>query len=314
MAKTKSKQKLTFTINVPVFVTKRQSTGTMFEFTYEKLIEAAIELIQQYNKDEQFVILDKKNKFTQRQLGIINHKIIEVGDRPSLLLNVSAHTLNKKGEHIKNDGVVSIEPTDRLGDDSNYFLLIPQITGIETQYHNWLAFVYDDPTRETDEIITLLKVLMNNIIRQPIKNIKLPTFLEELREHKPNITLNLNTLNFDQNDTNDKFQQYIVDSKTVTKKETRYTGMPIEEIENLINDDYGKKFSQKILRFFVGKKEFKIKQEVDNFKTGMNLLVEQHFNFSEEFPNTFYDKIHDIEFIIATMKKVLNKHLTNGEE
>lgn len=314
MPKTKDKTKLKFTINVPVFVSKRQSAGTMFDLTYQSLIDGAINLIEQYNKEQDFIILNKRNKFFQRQIGAIEFKKCAIGERPALLLKASAYTLNKTGEHIKQDEIVSIEPTDRIGDDSNYFLLLPQIEGNETTYYNWISLVYDDPTRETDEIISILKSIMNEIVKQPIKNIKLPTLLEELKKStSPKITLNLNSISFNDNSLNDTFEIYQTESKSFIKQEYKFAGMPVEKIEELIKDKFDNQFNQKIIRLFVGKKEYKIKQEMENFNAGINLLVEQYFNFAEEFSNANKSKVFTEDFILETMTKVLDKFFTNGE-
>jgi len=313
MPKTKDKTKSKFTINVPVFVSKRQPIGAMFELNYQGLIDGAINLIEQYNKDQDYIILNKRNKFFQRQIGRIEFKKCEIGERPALLLNVCAYTLNKKGEHIKGDEIVTVEPTDRIGDDTNYFLLIPQIVGNDTSHYNWLSLVYDDPTRETEEIIAISKAILNDVVRQPIKNIKLPELLNQIKDASPKITLNLNSISFKENSLNDKFQAYQVSGKSFIKQEFKFAGMPLEKIEDLIKDKFENQFTQKILKLFVGKKEYKIKQEVDNFKTGINLLVEQFFNFAEEFSTDDLTKVYTEEFILSTMTKVLDKFLTNGE-
>jgi DNA-binding transcriptional MerR regulator len=97
------------------------------------------------------------------------------------------------------------------------------------------------------------------------------------------------------------------------KEEFKYAGMPLEKIEELIQEKFDNRFKRKILKFLVGRKEYKINQEIDNFKTGANLLVEQYFNFEEIYSTTEFNKIHHEDFIIKTMTRVLDKYLNNGE-
>jgi hypothetical protein len=313
MTKIKNKIVPKTIINVPVFVSKRESVGDVFEFTYVSLIEGAKSLIEKYNLDKQYLILNKKNKLSQRQIGHIIYTEHLIGDRPTLLLKINAHTFNRTGEHLKDDEIVPIETTDRIGDDTNYIFLLPEIVGEADRYYNWLCLAYDDPSRESNEIITILKAVMEFIIKKPIKNIKLPELLNELKESRPEITLSLNSIEYTENSLNDKFRIYMTENKSFIKKEYKFANMPIEDIEELIKDKLDSQFSKKMMKFIVGKKEYKIKQEIENFKTGINLLVEKYFNFTEEISIENQSKINDNDFILSLLTKVLDKYLTNGE-
>lgn len=313
MPKIENKSVPKIIINVPVFVSKRESIGSAFPFTYASLVDGAKLLIEKYNSDKYYLILNKKNKVSQRQIGHIVYTEHQIGDRPALLLKINAHTFNRKGEHLKDDEIVSIETTDRIGDDTNYIFILPEIVGEADRCYNWLCLAFDDPSRESDEIITILKEVMEKIIKKPIKNIKLPDLLKELKEFPPEITLSLNSIEYTENSLNDKFQLYMTETKSFIKKEYKFSGMPIENIEALVTERFDNQFSKKVIKLVSGKKEYKIKQEVENFKTGINLLVEKLFNFKEEISIDNHDKINDNDFIISLLTKVLDKYLTNGQ-
>ncbi len=78
MPKTKDKTKSKFTINVPVFVSKRHSIGAMFDLNYQAIIDGAINLIEQYNNEQDYIILNKRNKFFQRQVGKLYLKNVKL--------------------------------------------------------------------------------------------------------------------------------------------------------------------------------------------------------------------------------------------
>jgi hypothetical protein len=312
MANKQTKDKK-YIINIPLFVSKSSSAGDLFDITHNYLIDGVINKLTQYNNEKDFKILNKRNKVYQRQIGHIDFEKCVLGDRPALLLNVSAYTLNKQGEHIKSDSVVSVEPSDRIGDKSNYYLLVPDITGLETIYYNWFLLVYDDPSRDSEEIITIAKCFMNDIVQQPIKNIKLPTLLNELKGALPKIKLQLNTIEYDSNSRYDKFKKYETRFSSFTRQEIDYAGMEIGEVEKLVKEKFGNRFKQKVLKLFIGNKEYKIKQEIANFKADNNLLVERCFNFAEEIPTAQIEDVYKKEFILNIMQKVLVKYLTNGE-
>lgn len=313
MTKIKNKIIPKIIINVPVFVSKREAIGDIFPLTYTSLVENAKSLIEKYNTEKQYLILNRKNKISQRQIGHIVYSEHLIGDRPALLLKVNAHTFNRKGEHLKEDEIVSIETTDRIGDDTNYIFILPEIVGEVNRYYNWLCLAYDDPSRESEEIIAILKSVMESIIKKPIKNIKLPDLLDELKDSPPEITLSLNSIEYTENSLNDKFQLYMTETKSFIKKEYKFSGMPIEDIESLVTERFDNQFKKKVIKLISGKKEYKIKQEVENFKTGINLLVEKCFNFTEEIALENHDKINENDFILSLLTKVLDKYLTNGQ-
>lgn len=315
MSKSTQGKKSKFIINIPLFVSKRKPAETLFSRTYDTLIVEAESQINSYNKKKDYIILNKRNKFFERQIGNIEYKHCKIGDKPGLLLNVSAYTLNKMGEHIKESEVVPIEPRDRIGDDKNYILLLPEITNEANSHYNWLALVYDDPTRESEEIIAIAKAIMSDILREPIKNIKLPTLLNELRQApSPVITLTLNSVNNDEGGIGSKFQIYETETKSFVKHEYRYSGMPIEKIKELIEEKFENRFKNKMLKFLLGEKEYKIKQDIDDFKDGANLLVEQYFNFEEKISSDDFDHIYTQPYILDVMNKVIIKYFTNGEK
>lgn len=309
----KGKPALDFTIHVPVFISDKEPISPLFEETYQSIVDDAAKAIEIYNARQSIIVLDsKRNKHSKRQVGKIHFQITEIGERPTLLLNACAYAFNKSGEHIKGEQVFTVEPPDKIGDSSNYFLLVPQITGTEKQMYNWIALAYDDPTRESEDIIAIVKAIMKDVLHRPVKNIKLPELLEELKQANPEITLNLNAISFEENNQNDKFLQYQIESKSVVSYKYKFSGMPIEKIKELIEDRFEKKF-KKVMKFYVGKKEYKIQQEIDKFKSGANLLVEQYFNFEEIFSTTEFHKIHNQDFVIKTLTRVLDKYLKNGQ-
>jgi hypothetical protein len=317
MNKKEKKAEKVYSINIPVFVTERKEiTSPLFELNYNEVIDNAIKKIEEHNSASASITYGRKNKTIERVVDKIEYTKDAFGDVPFLLLKVSAYNSNVEGEFIKSGEILEIENADKVGSSNNFILLYPIIAGIEPKYFNWMVLVYDDPKKTSDENIYNAKMIMNSILDQPIRNIKLKKFIEELNQSKtlPIIDLNLSSISFEENDLTDKFEVYNVRTRAFRKVEFEYRNMPIDKVEELINEKFDNGFGRKILNFKLGKKVFKLTQNLENFKVDFNSTVEQHFNFTEEITKVEIDKIYDYEVIKSKMERVITEYLTNGED
>ena len=195
-------------------------------------------------------------------------------------------------------------------------MLYPKIIGTETQSIFWIILVYDDPKKDSFDIISTAKLVLTKILKQPIKCVKLPTVLKEIKEEKilPKIKMQLNAISFDESTVNPKFEKYKTSSKLSRKEEYDFSNMPFEEIEELIRSPFHD-FKQRIIKLIVSKKEYKITQEHKNdTQHGINDLVEQMFNMSTIIYEDELHKLYDNDFVILKLKTVLEHYLKNGDE
>ncbi len=194
-------------------------------------------------------------------------------------------------------------------------MLYPKIIGEDKQTIYWIILVYDDPKKDSHEIISTAKLVLTKILNQPIKSVKLPSVLEELKRDKilPQIKMQLNSISFNENILEPKYEQYKTSSRIIRKEEYDLNNMPLNEIEDLIKSPFD--FKQRIIKLIVRKKEYKITQDQKNeAQHGFNDLVEQIFNMSTTIKLEEIQKLYDNEFVIEKLKLVLEHYLTNGDE
>ncbi|MCG9899095.1 MAG: hypothetical protein MH132_03760 [Hydrotalea sp.] len=306
-----------FDIHIPVFISERKEiSGDMFEFNYNTLLETAEQKIKTHNKSQISITTNKRSKTIKRIIENIILTKGKFGKIPYLLLQVSAYNSNIEGQIIKQNDILEIEQTDKIGSNKNFILLYPQITVLkEKKYCNWIILVYDDPNKNSDDNIANAKIVMNSILDTPIKNIKLKKFIEELKQAdlRPVIDLTLTSINFNEDEIDDEFLAFKINSKSISKKEFVFANMPIQNIENLINERFEQKFIHKVLKFKIGKREYKINQNLEKFKQDHNSTVETHFNFAQEIDEAQIKNLYEPKFMTGLMEKVLTEYLLNGE-
>lgn len=315
---TKKLQKKEYIIKVPVFTSDRiERTDEIFNgITYADFINITKVKIENYNKNANSVSSDRRNKTIKREIGNIQVFENSFNDIPYLLLKISAFNTNLEGCLVTPNETHQLENNDKVGSENNFIMLYPKIIGTETQSIFWIILVYDDPKKDSFDILSTAKLVLTKILKQPIKCVKLPTVLKEIKEEKilPQIKMQLNAISFDESTVNPKFEKYRTSSKLSRKEEYDFSNMPFEEIEELIRSPFHD-FKQRIIKLIVSKKEYKITQEHKNdAQHGINDLVEQMFNMSTIIYEDELNNLYDNDFVILKLKTVLEQYLKNGDE
>lgn len=313
---TKKETKKEYIIKVPVFTSERINRESgLFPITYQQVIEGAIPLINAHNISTDVVSFDRRNKTIRKIIGNIKCEKRELGNIPYLLLKISAYNTNWEGCLITSqEETVQIENNDKIGSDNNFVMLYPQVIGIENQTIFWVILVYDDPKKDSLDNISTAKLVLTKILNQPVKSVKLPTVLEEIKESGllPQIKMNLSSIKFDEDNAGAKYEQYCISAKSFKKEEYEYNNMPINQIEELIKsplDDW----SHRMIKLILRKKEYKITQDIkDNAQNAINELVEQFFNHEIKVNEEELNDIYNVEFVVSKLQYVLELYLKNG--
>lgn len=306
-----------YSIKVPVFTSERiERDNWVFSMNYQELIDHSKKLITEHNNNDKIISSDKRNKTIKREIGKIEIHERAFGQIPYLLLKISAYNTNWEGCLITSKETVQIDNKDKIGSDNNYIMLYPQIIGSENQSIFWIILVYDDPKKDSFDNISTAKLVLTKILNQPVKSVKLPAVLRELKEQKilPQIKMNLNAISFDEGNIAPKYEQYCTSAKTLKREEYDFNNMPFDKIEELIRSPL-QDYTQRIIKLIVRKKEYKITQDLKKeLKAGQDELVEQIFNMTTNINEEELDDIYNIEFVISKLQNVLETYLKNGDE
>ena len=315
----------TYQIKVPVYTSAgiEGLTQSLFGYmSYKEMNEA----IKQQIKDAKYpYFINSRVKTKTTIIDSVICKDVVVDGRDALLLRISAYNTNLYGGYFEDDTKRKreITNTNRIGSDNNFVLLFPMMLGIsdeETNYY-FLMLVYEDPSKDTGEVVKLAKVLLNKMLNIPMQNIKMETVMEELRISKriPELNLKFSSLDEGDNNVDARFKEYLVKTKTIEKKERKFEYVPSDLINEVINDTTDvdvAKYDTREAQIKLGRKEYRIKHMLHEANEKIQDTIERIFNASVEVTKEEMDnkKIYDAEFIVDKLTAVMNNYLSYGDK
>lgn len=299
-------------IKVPIFSSeiKHVDDGGLFESNnYKSLIDHVKKRIDTFNNENTVVTQDRTNKVKQMQISKIEYFDSEFEKIPILLLKITAYNTNLLDGFVETEEKRELKSTDKVGSDTNYMIVYPRIFNYTTSKftYQFKFFVYDDPTKESHEIISICKLVSNKILYIKVRNLKLGNILKELKEDEviENIEVQLSSQTEDTEDSEIKLRQYLVKSKVLKIIKNNYKNIPIDRFESFVYKSEGN-FIRRILKVFKNKTEYKITQErhKDDLQRLSN-TVEEIFNSQYELNQEDIGKLFDEDFILKNLRLAL---------
>ena len=179
----KETQEKSYNIKVPVYTTAMldQHIGLFDNVSYQDLIQMVKERISQFKAP---ISSSSRHKTKQTVVSNIECHDVQIGEVPSLLLQVSAFTTNMYDGYFEGKEKIAITKENKIGSESNYILLYPRIKGLSSDSYTcfFLILAYEDPTKDSGEVSRLAKIIANRVLEIPIQNIKLPMIFDELKD------------------------------------------------------------------------------------------------------------------------------------
>ncbi|MBK8805527.1 MAG: hypothetical protein IPO21_02295 [Bacteroidales bacterium] len=308
-----------FIIKVPVYSSELILKGNdLFGgVTFNDMIRYAKKKITEYQLQESKVSKNRRNKVQKKEIDNVECIDCKIGERPCALLKISAYNTNLLDGYLETDQKIKLKQEYKLGSDNYYLLLVPNIFGVNANdyKHQWIILVYEDPHKDTQEIIGTAKLVLNKILNISTSNIKLPEILEELKRIKnvPELSLNFTSLTNDDNEVDAKYRSYLVGSSFRKQKEDKFKNMPYKKTEEVINDfSYEKDYQKRIIKILVGKKEYRITRDQRiEAADKINEAVEEIYNESIGISETeLNERIYEPSFIIEKLTPVLQNYLS----
>lgn len=313
-----------YRIKVPVFTSEpiQEGNDLFGGVSYTDMIQYVHRKINNYKDNDEKVSRNKRNKVQKKEIEGVTCINREIGNRPCVLLQISAYNTNLFDGYVETDKKIKLEQSNKIGSENFYVLLAPNIIGIDSNNYKyqWIFLIYEDPHKETQDIISTIKLVIGKILGFSTSNIKLPEVMDELKRIKniPELTLNFTELSYDENEVDAKYRTYLVGSKFRKQKEDRFENMPFEETEEVINDkSYETEYKKRVVKATIGKKEYRITRDsINEVKNTIQETVEEIFNESIGITESeLKDKVYNTDFIIEKLTPILQNYLLsyNGE-
>jgi hypothetical protein len=305
------------TIKIPVFSSeiKEINTGELFNtpIDFNSLIKKIKTNIDEFNDQNTTISRKRGSKVKKMEISEIKYIDSTFDKIPTLLLKITAYNTNLLDGFVEIGEKKNLKKNDKVGSNTNYVLIFPSINGNNSakRTYQYKFFIYDDPTKESHEIISICKTVASKILGVTIKNLKLDNIIEEIRENKiiENFEIHLSSQTEDYENDEIELKSYLVKSKVLKNTKNVYSNVPNEQIVNTLHR-FGKKlnfnFTRIIFKIFKCKIEYRITQE--KHKADLNRInntIEEIFNSQYELNTSDLDKLFNEEFILSNLNLAL---------
>lgn len=290
-----------------------QKDGLFCRETYQDMIQM---LKNKLDKFHGSIESSNRNKTKKTVVESVSYEEVKISEVPAMLLQISAYKTNMYDGYFEATEKIQISKDNKLGNDHNYVLLYPRITGLTTNTYTcyFLMLVYEDPNKDNGEVCKIAKILANKIIQIPIENIKLPMILKELSSLVtiPELQIKYHGIYESENGVDVKYVEYLEKRMTEKKKEYFFKNMPRILMEQLLNEDLeDDDYTKKETKIIVGKKEIRIDKEIVNEASEeIKETAEKIFNASSVITQSELNKVFDKNFMIEKFTEVISNYIS----
>jgi hypothetical protein len=307
-------------IKVPIFSSeiKELEVGAFFDSPdYNSLISFLKKKLDSFSDVGGTITQSRNNKVKEMQISKIEYFDFFFEQVPTLLLKISAYNTNLIDGFVEIEEKKEFKKSDKIGSDTNYVLVYPTIFGSTSSKftYQFKFFVYDDPTKESYEIISICKLVAKKILDIKIRNLKLDKILQEIKKEKviESIDIQLSSQTEETDDPDIDLKQYLIKSKVSKTTKNSYKDIPAESFEDLVLNK-SSNFYRRVIKIFKNKRELKITQEKHKGDIDkLSNIIEEIFNSQYELNQNDLEQIFNNDFIIKNLNYALTDFYTQSE-
>lgn len=320
-----AKQKI-YKVKVPVFASeiKTDANNIYGGITYAAMISYVERKINSYNQTmqnsgAQKIKGDKRNKTFEKEIDRVDFTNHQLGNVPTILLQISAYNTNLiDGYGYFKSNKTLFAPDDKVGNYNNFALMYPRIYGGLNGFYEyqWLILIYEDPTKENEDIVRTVKLVLKKMLGIEIANIKLDALLKDIARAGgvPELVITLTGIVFEETGNGTKYSEFRTGGTLKKKKVDKFLNIPFKESKEIIEDKtyVEEGFQDKLISLFYGKKVVKIENEYrTDAEEKINQTVEEIFNASTEISKEELKELHNPDFIMSKLKPILDNYLSS---
>lgn len=210
---------------------------------------------------------------------------------------------------------IRFKQKDKLCSDTYIFILYPLIVKDlvnDASEIFWHIFIYEDPSKVGAEIVKIAKLIMGQIIKAPIRNIKSDKMLADIRKYDliSKVEISLSTIGEDEEGIPEYIKNYTYKCSSKREQKISLENMSVDDAVLVFNDkDFTKWYNRRSVKFLTyNKRLFSMVQE---FKDKMTESFEDSFNYSIEIKESaIKDKsIFETENIKKNVGGIFSKYL-----
>lgn len=303
-----------YIVKVPIYTSENKTNvDTLFGSTYDNMIKEAKELIEKYNSDASWhVTSDRRAKTSVTGVNRIDFIDCNIGRDACLLLQATAYKTKLIDGYLESEDsdVIVFKENDKLCSNTHFILLYPNIFK-DLAY--WRVFVYEDPTKTNDEVARVARLIMKDILKTPIRNIKEDKLLADLTSQGIINGMEISFMSLDDNDdeTPPYLRNYLVKANIKQEKKIKLENIPSEEcIKVYENVEFPNDYKKKQIKYLLNNK--RVLTVTKELNENLKDAFEDSFNYSfaiteSELKNA---TIFTPEFILEHMTAVVNNFMS----
>ncbi len=298
----------------------------LFDISKSEMVDDVCLKIKTKNvtKNNKIIVENSSKTYIQEVVQIQTYNQF-IGDVPTVLLRISAHKTNiddgyiDVGESVKNtSNKIPVTKDIKIGSDNHFVLMYPMVIKELEKYRTfWHVFIYDDPYKESNDFIRVVKAVLKDVLKLKTANLKKKEFVDELRTHNliSEMSATFNTIEMVNGPCDAIFGKYVIKRKIQSRTELILKNIPFEDVECLIDDDTDITINRKIFNIPIGKKEIKVSKVLrKNLKIGQDkyqLLIESLFNESIEITDEEMTKqLYDPMFVVEKITPIISNYIS----
>lgn len=312
-------------INVPVYRTDPKCVdNSLFPPTRPEMIDDALSKVQAFNCSiSNNIVVDNTGKNYKLEVVKVTASKVTYNNSDLLLFNMTVQKKDFGEEYVETTPSTQIPMSNaiKLGSTTYFFILYPVAVSIERGAKiqtYWNVFVYDDPNKDSEDFLKVIKSVLNVILKEKIRNIKYPDFLNEIKKFKVLDNISATFLTIEDVDENyrAKYSEWIAKSSLHKKRFIDFRDIPSEKFQQLYeSEDVDKvKISRKVFKISQGLRLYTLKRELKQDAKNMNNrfvnLVESCFNENILIGAGEELRIYDIDYIIKKIGPIIHKYIS----
>jgi hypothetical protein len=326
MAKDKNEVKQ-YDIKVPVFLTDEKDSDENIDLFGSKMSSQMVSIVKEqieaYNNNKSFhVTSDKRSKTSVTGIDTVDYTECKIKGVDCLLLQTTAYRTKLYDGYYQGEkddkNIIVFKENDKLCSNTYFVLLYPKLTGLKSPYKLfWYVLVYDDPSKNNEDVTRVAKLIMKDILKYPIRNIKEPSLLSALRENKliNKVEISLYSITEDDNEVDVYLKDYKYECKLKKEKKIFLENIPSEVAEKIYEDEKFKEdFNRKQVKYFLNNKQ--VLTMTAEYRENLKRTLEDSFNYT--FPVTAEQinsaAIFKQDFILEKLEGVLTNFLSLNDK
>lgn len=307
----------TLKIKVPIYISSILEDAI---YSYPEMCRNIKNVIDDYNNlpPDDKLSITQRAKLKQKVIKFIHYDQYGFGENnaiPALLLRIEEFKRNNKDMYIQASTATEqrdIAFDDRVGSNYNYVLLYPLIRylrngGVENR---WVAFVYNDPSKEDTDIKTTIYSVLSKILGLSVKMVIRESTRRRLCQTSafPKVTASYVTVDNRPGDRTN-LQHFEVSCKSSRK--VVYENLPQQELMQLMNETPNDAISKQITVQFSKNESVKMKYELNDAQVLMQTLIEESNGYEIALTQEEVDAMHEAPNVKHHLGEIITRFLCN---